>query len=50
MTYFEKIKKMNVDDAAVTICSIADSCKDVAKYGNQTVPFLVKTLLESEVE
>lgn len=50
MTYFEELKQMDIDEAAVAISAIADSCKDVALYGNQTIPFLVKMLLESEVE
>jgi hypothetical protein len=50
MTQFEKLKQMNTDEAAVFISALADSCKDVARYGNQTVPYLVKLLLECEVE
>lgn len=50
MTQFEKLKQMNTDEAAVFISALADSCKDVARYGNQTIPHLVKILLESEVE
>lgn len=49
MTQFDKLKQMNTDEAAVFISAIADSCKDVARYGNQTIPHLVKILLESEV-
>ena len=50
MTQFEKLKQMNTDEAATFISALADSCKDVARYGNQTVPYLVKLLLECEVE
>ena len=50
MTQFEKLKQMNTDEAAAFISALADSCKDVARYGNQTVPYLVKLLLECEVE
>lgn len=50
MTYFEKLKQMDVDEAAVAISVIADSCKNEMLYGNQTIPSFVKKLLESEVE
>ena len=50
ITQFEKLKQMNTDEAAAFISALADSCKDVARYGNQTIPYLVKLLLECEVE
>ena len=49
ITQFDKLKQMNTDEAAVFISALADSCKDVAKYGNQTIPHLVKKFLEIEV-
>ena len=50
MTNFEKLKQMSTDEAAVYISIFADSCKDVARFGDISVPHLIQQMLESEVK
>ncbi len=50
ITNFDRIKVMSVEEMAVTISALADICRNIAFYGDATVPDLVKKYLESEVQ